>query len=62
MYVAGNCGNQAFPEMPRHLQKLQAFPEIPKQLQKFLVYYLVSIFLNLFKFWETAENLEEATL
>ena len=23
-YVAGNCGNQSFPEMPWHLQKLIA--------------------------------------
>jgi hypothetical protein len=26
IYVAGNCGNQAFPEMPRQLRKYFIFP------------------------------------
>ncbi len=33
--VAGICRNQAFPEMPRQLQKHKAFPEMPRQLGKF---------------------------
>ncbi len=34
MYVAGNCGNQAFQELRGQLGKTQAFPIMPKQLRK----------------------------
>ncbi len=34
MYVAGICGNQAFPEMPRQFQKCLGFPQLSRHLQK----------------------------
>ncbi len=34
IYVAGNCRNQAFPEMPSHFRKWLEFPQLPRHLQK----------------------------
>jgi hypothetical protein len=34
VYVAGICGNQAFPEMPRQFRKCLGFPQLPRHLQK----------------------------
>ena len=46
--VTGNCGNWAFPEMPRQLRKCLEFPQLPKHLWKELLK------LTIFKFWEKA--------
>ena len=33
---------EEFPQLPRHLQKLQAFLEMPRQLRKYLIFsYLI---------------------
>ena len=34
VYVAGICGNPAFPEMPRQFRKCLSFPQLPRQLGK----------------------------
>ena len=34
IYVTGNFGNQAFPEIPRPFRKCLEFPQLPRHLQK----------------------------
>ena len=48
IYVAGICGNLAFPEMPRQFWKCLGFPQLPRHLQKMF-------FLTMFNFWEMAQ-------
>ncbi len=36
VYVAGICGNQAFPEMPRQFRKCLEFPQLPRHFWKCL--------------------------
>ena len=50
-YVAGNSGNQAFPEMPRQFRKCLVFLQLPRQFWEFN-------FLTYFKFWEKAQHQE----
>ena len=46
IYVAGNCRNQAFPEMPRHFWKCLEFPQLPRHLQKIHFKFNVQILGN----------------
>jgi hypothetical protein len=34
-YVAGNCGNRAFPEMTRHFRKCLEFLQLPRQFREY---------------------------
>jgi hypothetical protein len=34
VYIAGNCGSEAIPEMPRQCRKCLKFPQMPKQKEK----------------------------
>jgi len=66
IYVAGICGNQTFPEMPRQFRKclvfpqlpgvssiVWAFPEMPRQLQKLEINFIL---FTAFKIWEMAQH------
>ena len=51
IYVAWNCGNQAFPEMPGVYSIALAFEEIDYMVLK----------KTRFKFWEVAHHQEKST-
>jgi len=53
VYVAGICGNPAFPEMPRQFQKCLEFPQLPRQLQNKIS---MAFILTMLKIWEKAEH------
>ncbi len=57
VYVAGNCGNYAFPEMPSHFWKWLEFPQLTRHLQKRNKWF----FFWSIKFWEKAKPIENTT-
>ena len=47
VWIAGNCGNQAFPEMPWQFWKCLEFPQLPRHFQDMRNYSVKCFFFNL---------------
>jgi hypothetical protein len=54
VYVAGICGNPAFPEMPRQFRKCLGFPQLPRHFRKCLCSCRIRFQWHLF--WQCSKS------